>query len=600
MNETLGKLIDAAKPQSFGDFMVLAKKLQGDPEVSKNLPKKIKIAFLTSFTTKGLKEILWVKCLRLGIAAEIYTADYNQYAQEILNPKSGLFQFEPDLVVLFIDLQSLLGELYFRPYQISGEDRRAWIQAQLDQLRFFVEHLKTHSRAHILIHNFEVPLHSPLANLETKQNFGFRESIQTLNLELVKNFAAASRVFLFDYDLFAARLGKQTLADPKMVYLGDLKLDLRHMPALAEAYMDTIKPLLGLTRKCLVLDLDNTLWGGIVGEDGLDGIHLGPTPEGRAFWEFQQHLLGLFDRGVILAVNSRNNPKEALQVIREHPHMLLKEKHFASLQINWNDKASNLKVIAQEINIGMDSLAFFDDDKINRDFVRQALPEVFVIEVPEDPSLYSQTLLALNDFNTLQLTEEDQQRGASYAAQRLREDLKQGIDLKDYLKNLQTTVTVEKATSFNLPRMTQLTQKTNQFNMTTRRYGEADIERFSRDSSWLVLGFSVTDKFGPSGLVGVILAEKNKEIWRLDTFLMSCRVLGRKIEETMLTYVMKEAHASGAKKMVGEFIPTEKNAPAKIFYKEQAFQLQSKKDKMEIWEKEIRGPYTFAEGITIK
>ena len=356
-----------------------------------------------------------------------------------------------------------------------------------------------------------------------------------------------------------------------------------------------------MSKKCIVLDLDNTLWGGILGEDGLEGIRLGPTPEGRPYLEFQKYLLSLFNRGIILAINSKNNHKDALRVFQEHPNMVLKEHNFASMQINWNDKVSNLKNIAKELNIGLDSLVFIDDEKLNREMVKSILPEVEVVDLPEDPSLYLKTLAEIDDFNILKITEEDKKRGKMYAERRKRQELqnKSSTDITQFLKDLRMIATINMADSFNIPRIAQLTQKTNQFNMTTRRYSEEDIKKFSGNKNFLVMCISIKDKFGDNGITGAAIVEKSHESWRIDTFLLSCRIIGRKAEEILLGHIIGLAKNENVKKIIGEFIPTQKNTPAKSFYKNSKFFNAGKSNNMEKWELKNLSSFKYPDFIKI-
>ena len=358
--------------------------------------------------------------------------------------------------------------------------------------------------------------------------------------------------------------------------------------------------LMSISKKCLVLDLDNTLWGGIVGEDGVEGIKLGPMPEGRPFLEFQKYILSLFNKGVILAINSKNNYNDVLKVFNEHPYMILKEDHFASVQINWNDKISNMKTIAQELNIGLDSFVFFDDDKLNREMIKDSLPEIKVVDLPEDYSLYLKTIEELDDFNTFQLTEEDKKKGKMYADQRRRSDfIKSTQNATEYLKGLQMKVTIEEVNKFNVSRISQLTQKTNQFNMTTRRYLEEDIKNFALNRDFLIFSVTVEDKFGDNGITGAAIIEKCKNYFRIDTFLLSCRIIGRRIEEIMLVYILEKAKAEKVKTLLGEFIPTTKNIPAKEFFKENGFKLIKINGNIEIWEFPVETEYKSPEFIEV-
>ena len=587
------KIDETNKKLSISDYFNLYKKLTNSKNFGKN-KKSIKIALLSSFTANGIKEVLSVKCNELGINCDFYVGSYNQYSQEILGKNSGLHKFKPDLAMLFIDARSIFGNNYFLPYGMDDKQRKIFVEEKLQEISSLVEKLKSNSKGKVLLHNFEVPLFSPLGILENKQKFGFIESIEALNSWLRDAFKDDKQVFVFDYNAFCSKIGKDNSIDYKMYYLGDMKLNFQYMPELCNEYIAYIKPLMSLAKKCIVLDLDNTLWGGIIGEDGLEGIKLGPTPEGRPFMEFQQYLLSLFNRGVILAINSKNNYDDVKEVFEKHPHMVLKENNFAAMQINWNDKIANLKALAEELNIGMDSFVFIDDDKANRQMVKEAFPEINVVEMPEDHSLYLKTLMEINDFNTLQITEEDKKRGHMYVQQRKRTEFqKSTTNLADFLKNLDMIVTVEKANKFNIPRISQLTQKTNQFNMTTKRYMEEDIKKLAEDKNFLVFSVKEEDKFGDNGITGAAIIKKGKDAWNIDAFLLSCRIIGRKVEETLLAYIAREAKKAGAKKITADFIATKKNPVAKGFYKNNGFNIVKKENEKEVWEYYLKEDYKF-------
>ena len=599
--DKIKKIISSRKIKGTADYFNLYKEIEKEiKNIKIDDGKRIKIALLSSFTINGVKEVLTVKCCNIGVLPEFYVADYNQYSQEILDTESELYKFESDLVILFIDSRAILGEQYLLPYSISEKQREDWVKDNSVEIKSLVDRIKEKLDSKILLHNLEVPVNSPLGIVDNKQEFGFIESVKAINNSLMEEFKKDAQVFVFDYDGFCSGIGKKNIMDYKMYYLGDIKIDLQHIPELCDEYLAYIKPLMSLTKKCIVLDLDNTLWGGIVGEEGLKGIKLGPTPEGRPFMEFQKYLLALFNRGIILAINSKNNPEDVKEVFEKHPDMVLKEEHFASMQINWNDKISNMKAIAEEINIGMDSLVFVDDDKLNREMIREEFPEVFVVELPDDPALYLKTMVEINDFNTLQITEEDKKKGRMYAEQRKRtEHQKTATDITEYLKNLKMIVTIEKASSFNIPRISQMTQKTNQFNMTTRRYLEEDIKKFSENNNFLVASIRVEDKFGDNGITGAAIVEKEGDKWKIDTFLLSCRVIGRRVEETLLAYILKEAKKENVKLLVGEFFPTKKNAPAKDFYKGSGFKLVNETNEKEIWEYDVANTYPYPDFIKI-
>lgn len=546
---------------------------------------KIKIALLSSSTITGIKDVLSAECKKLGVTSEIFIGGYNQYNQEILDGNSKFYSFKPNLVVLFVDTRSLLGDTFFHYYQLLEKEKNNLFENFTQQIKLLADKISRNLNCKVILHNFEVPVNSPMGIIDGKQKLGFVEFVKNINYEINKYYKENDKVFVFDYDLFCSKYGKENILDYKMYYLGDIKINFKYLPQLCKEYIAYIKPLLSLTKKCIVLDLDNTVWGGVVGEDGLSGIKLGPTPEGKPFLEFQKHILSLFQRGVILAINSKNNPKDALEVLRKHPHMVLKEKHFASVKINWENKISNMKAIAQELNIGLNSMVFFDDDKANREMVRTALPEVKVVDLPEDSSLYSKTLLDLNEFNSFNFSEEDRKKGQMYAEQRKRQEfLKTTEDTTKYLKALNMIVTIEKPSSFNIPRISQLTQKTNQFNTTTKRYFEEDIKRFSNGGNYLISAVAVADKFGDNGLTGVAIVKKDKKIWEIDTFLLSCRVMGRNMEDVMLAHIVEEAKKEKVKTLVGVFVPTKKNMPAEDFFKKSGFSIVLNKKNVKKWE----------------
>lgn len=567
------EFVSTAKPKEVSDYLSLYPVLERELDKREDQgAKSIRIAILSSSTIRGMRETLFVKCCEMGIVPSIYVADYNQYAQDILTAGSELYKFQPDVVILFIDSRTLVGELYLSPYQLTNEQRKKLMEEKLNEIRSYISVLEKSCSATVLLHNMEVPQYTPLGVLENKQAFGHRRFFQTLNMELQDTFINDSRVFVFDYDLFCSRLGKMNILNYKLYYLADIKIDLRYIPALCDEYISYLSPMLSLMRKCIVVDLDNVMWGGVVGEEGLEGIKIGPTPEGRPFMEFQRHLLSLFDRGVILAINSKNNPDDVKNVFQHHPHMVLKENNFAAVRVNWNDKISNMRSIAQELNIGLDSMVFFDDDKLNREMVRHALPDVLVVELHDDPAQYVSDLHGVNQLNTLTITEEDLVKGRMYTEQRQRHELEQSAtDITEYLKGLEMAVIIEEANSFTIPRIAQLTQKTNQFNVTTRRYHEEDIKTFLHHGNYRIYSIHVKDKFGDNGITGLAIVETGKAVWRIDTFLLSCRVIGRRVEEVLLSHVVDQARTNDVQTLVGEFIPTQKNSIARDFYKKNGF-----------------------------
>jgi FkbH-like protein len=334
----------------------------------------------------------------------------------------------------------------------------------------------------------------------------------------------------------------------------------------------------------LVTDLDNTLWGGVVGEDGIDGIQLGIEYPGAAFQAVQRVMLDLYRRGILLAVCSKNNLSDAMEALEKHPGMLLKPEHFAAMRINWKDKAENLREIAAELNIGIDSLAFLDDNPVERERIRTVFPEVTVIELPEDPMSFSRVLRETPVFERLTLSEEDRERGRYYAQQRQRVELERRVSsLEDFYRSLQQEIEIATVTPGTLTRIAQLTQKTNQFNLTTRRYSEQQLTEMAQSSAWKIYSIRVKDRFGDNGTVGVAITHDVEEVCEIDTFLMSCRVISRTVETALISFLIEQARTRGMIQIRGWFLPTKKNHMAADFYPLHGFQKVSEDNEKTFW-----------------
>tara|TARA_B100000029_G_scaffold327765_1_gene320122 strand:- start:3837 stop:5561 length:1725 start_codon:yes stop_codon:yes gene_type:complete len=533
---------------------------------------KLKVAILSSFTLNGLNEILHVKCSELGIRYQSYVAGYNQYNQEFLNPQSDFYKFSPDITFLILDIRNFLGENFHFPYNLSDDERKSLVKEKINHLENIIQNFEKNSNSKLIITNFNIPSYSPNGIIESKSAFGFHEMIEDINKSLRNISKNHNQVYVYDFNQFVSKYGEKNVFDYRQFHVGDIQIALNFVPHFGYELMAYIKPITGKNRKCIVLDLDNTLWGGVVGEDGFEGIQLGHTSNGKAFVDFQKELLSMWNQGIILAINSKNNFDDAMKVIREHPNMILREKNFASIQINWNDKAQNIKQIADEINIGLNSIVFFDDDNLNRERIRQEFPDVLTIELPDDPSQFSPILKDLNDFNVLQRTDEDVKRGQMYAQQRERKELENSISsLDDFLQQLNIKVKMKKSSEFLIPRISQLTLKTNQFNLTTKRYQEEEIRALVNDKKSIVGCAQVLDKFGDSGITSVYIINKEEKTWIIDTFLLSCRVMGRGVEDAILSEILKDAKQKGITQIKAEFIPTQKNMPAENFLSDNGF-----------------------------
>jgi FkbH-like protein len=362
------------------------------------------------------------------------------------------------------------------------------------------------------------------------------------------------------------------------------------MPEVARAYARYIAPRMGLTRKCVVLDLDNTLWGGVVGEDGPHGIRLGQTAPGSEYVEFQHYLATLPQRGILLAINSKNNPDDALEVIGHHEAMVLREAAFSALQINWRPKPDNMIAIAEDLGIGVDSFVFVDDNPQERRLMRQALPQVLTVELPRDPALFRATLEALPQLQTLVVTEEDRSRVGQYRAKHEREQLRvTASTLDEYLRSLGVRVRIELCTDADLPRLAQLFQRTNQFNVTTRRHDATLLGQRRGDPGWRVYTLRAGDRFSDYGLVATAIAQIRTDVWTIESFLMSCRVIGYGIETALFAVISEDARTHGAMRLDGEFIVTKKNMPARDVYERHGFVVRETNDHVERWGRDLMG-----------
>ena len=543
-----------------------------DLEIPKE--RKLRIALLSSFTTDTLAMYLDIESRLVGLYPTIYIGPFNQYAQEILDDNSQLYKFNPDIIIIAVHAEALLDRNFTADFvNLSRDEKRRCQEDILNNLKALLSKLTSKIKALILLNNFVAPHFSPFGILDNKVDIGLRRFFQELNEKLADLYRTSRQIYVVDVDSLASWHGKANFKNLEMYYRGAILFSESFLPVIAKEYMGYIKALKNLTRKCIVLDLDNVLWGGIVGEDGFNGIKLGDDPVGRAYVDFQRLLLSYYNRGIILAINSRNNYDEAMKVIHEHPNMILREKHFAAMRINWRDKVENMIDISKDLDLGLESMVFIDDSPQERERMRMALPQVLVIDLPSSPFRYCQALQSINDLNTLVLSEEDKRRGEMYYARRRRKQLmKMKGTLEEFLKSLDMCVEIKHADEFTIPRITSLINRTNQFNLTTRRYTQPEVEEMNaKPDKFQIYSLRVTDKFGDEGIVGVAIVRKDGDVWIIDSFLMSCRVIGRKIETVFLAKIIEDAKKNGASLLIGEYIPTGRNNLVKSFYEDHGF-----------------------------
>jgi len=548
-------------------------------------PNTLRLAVIGSTTLEPLAACLDVKTRLEGFFVETFVGGFNTYRQEVLDKSSDLYKAKQDVIVLSIDAASILDKMFLSNFARMSDKERQDVQKELvENILSVVSNLESSTSALILVNNFVVPVFTPLGVVDNKQKIGFKRFFEGANTKLAEKLEKNSRVFLVDLDSAASAFGKSRIINWNTWYRGSVPFSEDFTPILADEYLRYIRALKGRTKKCIVLDLDNTLWGGIIGEDGIEGIKLGNTAPGIEYVEFQRNLLSLYNRGVILAICSKNNPDDALKVFREHPSQVLKEEHFAAMKINWQNKAANIAELAKEINIGLDSMVFFDDNPVERAQVSQVHPEVLVVEMPKNPRLYRKMIENLNVFDVLSLTKEDMARGDMYVGKRKRTELEQSAtSIEDFLRTLDLKVRITEVNDFDTPRVVQLIGKTNQFNLTTRRYTDAEVNDFRKSKERVVYSMAVHDKFGDEGVVGVAIVRKNGNDWWIDSFLMSCRVIGRSIETAFLAKIVKDARNANVARIIGEYIPTKKNIPASDFYERHGFGMPATMDDVTSW-----------------
>jgi FkbH-like protein len=487
-----------------------------------------------------------------GIGCELLTGEYDQYQQEILDPASQLAKFRPEIVVLAVNWRSL---------GLSDEtaDPTNTVRSLIDGMTALWRSCQQRYGATVIQMNFETPAVDPLGRLSAASPGGRARIIQELNLELW-DAAQQAGVAVLDVEQLAAATGKRNWSNLGRWIAAKQYPAADAVPLLTRSLAALVRAVCGLTSKCAVLDLDGTLWGGVIGEDGLNGIRLGGDAEGEAYTTFHKYLLGLRRRGIPLAVCSKNNEADARSVFRQHPETALKEDDFSVFLANWEPKPDNLRRIAAMLNVGLDSLVFLDDNPVERNLVRRELPDVEVPELPDDPAQYAEALHATYLFESLSLTDEDRRRADTYRENVQRTELAAGsTNLDDYLVSLRMKVDLRPFDEANLPRIVQLINKTNQFNVTTRRTTASEVMAWIQNPVWYTQFMRLQDRFGNSGITGVMIAVREGETLRIVSWLMSCRVLGRRIENVMLASLMRRARRAGAAAVIGEYLPTAAN-----------------------------------------
>lgn len=534
-----------------------------------NLPA-ISWALLSNATQDPLKPFLKQRCFDIGFDANVWIGGYDTALQDASSGECAA----ADVVVIALRLQVLAPALVDRFLTLTPETLETEARRAREYVVAVVAAARRRSHGVILVHSFETPLYPELGVIDSRSVSGQINTIRRLNLDITEQLASQESVFIIDLDAVRSRLPGDRFVDARTWHIGRVPYTREAMRALAGEYMRVVRAVKGRNRKCAAVDADGTLWGGIVGEDGVDGIRIGRTFPGSAYYDFQQALLALRDRGVLLALCSKNEPDAVAEAFSARAaDMPLRMDHFASIRVNWTDKAQNLREIAAELNIGVDSLVFIDDSAFETALVNELLPQVHTILLPDDPVEFRDVLARCDLFDALTVSDEDRRRSEMYAAERQRriEQSDSSMTIEAYLRGLEMEVAVDRVDDRTVARVAQLTQKTNQFNLTTRRYTEHDIRRFASSPDHDVLALGLRDRLGDSGIVGVAIVRHDRERSRIDTLLMSCRALGRGVEDALVASCVRVSQARGSRAIVGEFIPTPKNQRVAEFLPSQGF-----------------------------
>jgi len=535
-----------------------------------------RLAILSNSTSDLLVPPLVASAVRHGVALEVVQPCYDQVAQEALSPDSQVNRSKADAVLFALDYRALplktsLGDI---------EAASATVQGVLGYLQTLREGIKKHVNAVCIFQSFAPPAEPQFGSLDRALPGTLRWLLDEINRELAA-YVLASGDVLLDVAGLAETVGLANWHDPQLWNLAKLPFSDRLIPLYADHVARTVSALRGKSRKALILDLDNTVWGGVIGDDGLEGIQVAQgDARGEAHLAVQRYALELRQRGIILAVSSKNTDEVARTPFEKHPEMLLRLEHIAVFQANWNDKATNIQAIADELSLGLDAMVFLDDNPAERGLVRKLLPQVAVPELPEDPAYYARTLAAGGYFEAVSFAQEDLKRAGFYQDNACRASLqKQAGGVDAYLASLEMTITFQPFDSTGRARIVQLINKSNQYNLTTRRYTDPEVEEAECDPSVFTLQVRLSDIFGDNGMISVVICRPCEAgVWEIDTWLMSCRVLGRKVEHEILREILKHARAAGIRKLAGTYRPTERNGLVADHYLKLGFTKMSEEE----------------------
>ena len=548
-----------------------------------------RIAVLCGSTVDDIKNILELFLLDVGIRPRFYQSEYNKFYEDAVFGNAELDEFQPDIIIVFTSMVNIIE----RPALGDGYDEvKEKLRMEMGRFtRIWEELTKRFPAAVIIQNNMDLSYETGLGSLDAAEHYGLTRFIESLNRDFADYAVSHENFFLHDLHGLAARIGLLKWHDRFQYYAYKLAMSYDVIPEVSLGLAKIIKGLLGKNKKCLVLDLDNTLWGGIIGDDGMEHIEVGhETPTAEAYTAFQEYVLKLKERGVILAVCSKNEEDIAKSGFN-HPDSVLHVEDFVSFHANWKPKNINLRIIAEEINIGTDSLVFIDDNPAERQLVRDTMPEVAVPEVdPVDVFSYIRAIEGAGFFEPVTISEDDRKRNESYRGNIQRRSLEESMQTyDDFLQSLEMEAEIDDFRSVYYDRIAQLTNKSNQFNLTTRRYTRADIEQMANDQHYITLYGRLRDKFGDNGLISVVIGEKIDDSLHIRLWLMSCRVLKRGMEQMMLDALAARAAADGCKELIGYYYKTAKNKMVSDLYAVFGFEKIMQSGDDTVWRLDLAG-----------
>lgn len=554
--------------------------------------KNIKVALLGDTATQFLNIALKGTAIQEGFNLEIFEADFGQISRQVLDPTSELYEFNADYTIIFESSHKLLTQ-YYKSYDAQLD----FAENKIKYIEELYSTIQNRTKSRVIYCNFPVINNQIFGNFSNKVESSFVFQQNKLNYLLSADIATKKdNFFIADLLSIQNKWGRDFMFTPNIYVNTEMVLSLDALPIVAHHMFSIISSLEGKFKKCLILDLDNTTWGGIIGDDGLEKIQIGSLGIGKAFTEFQYWVKALQKRGVILAVCSKNDEDKAKEPFEKHPDMVLKMEDIAVFVANWDNKADNIRKIQSILNIGFDSMVFLDDNPFERNLVRENLPDICVPELPEDPAEYLEYLYGLNLFETASFSENDAERTKQYQVEAQRAtDLESFTDVTDFLKSMNMISDVQAFNNFSKPRVSQLTQRSNQFNLRTVRYTEQEVENLMNSEDHHTISFTLEDKYGDNGLICVIVLEKkDPETLFIDTWLMSCRVLKRGMEDFTLNTIIDTAKKNGFKYVMGEYLPTAKNQMVKDHYERLGFRSHEDKWLLNVDEYEPKDVFILA------